>query len=569
MPPVKRKPNNTSTAKITDLTRHIKILGKGKSKHGHRFTKLSVEGSEKHVVIRHDNFERNTIFKRINQHGADLITLKSQNELMNRIEAYPRTSSFEVAEEIGVFKDCFILPDRTIPALPDKVEICLNDIPADIISKYKTAGTPKGWKDLARYGVGNTRLMFAFALNFVGPVSAIWSREFVAFQFKADPSSGKGAIAAVSTSTWGWDPILGMKYGFGTNWNTTTNNLEVICKGYNHTILFLDETGVADDKDSMGKRVDFRKAIMRLDSQTVRGRMTDDGPRGVWNMPVLSTSNLSVLQMLKAGKFGNEKDDVPPRPYCDRLIDIPCPNVGYGMFEYVYDSKNNAKFSERLKQLASKHHGKAGREFVRRILEKRAKNAQEMLDFLDTRAADYEQKAEARIGPSGDLERIHNKFATVYAAGCLAIREKILPFEYEAVLEAILMCEEDHVRLVDEELAKAAEPQQPHIDVLRAYIQENSHDFIDLKTLPADHDYKRCPGYINVHGGRREYLFPNEKLQEIMGRVWKADELKRELHGEGLISTASMRKGKPLYVGRRVNRGQRTPYLVGIFAEIC
>ncbi|PZR86389.1 MAG: hypothetical protein DLM68_09825 [Hyphomicrobiales bacterium] len=318
---------------------------------------MSVMGGKKPVLVSHHDLisNKNGVFKKLSDQGARLVTAKAQGDLLTDIQNYkPNMPLFRVAEEIGLFDDCFILPDCTIPALPDKVEICLNDIPTDIISKYKTSGTPKGWLELAGYAVGNTRMLFAFALNFVGPVSAIWPREFVAFQFKADPSSGKGAIAAVCTSTWGWDPLLGMKYGFGTNWNTTTNNLEFICKGYNHTILFLDETGVAGDKDSAGKRVDFRKAIMRLDSQTVKGRMTDDGPRGVWNMPVLSTSNLSVLQMLEAGKFGNEKDDVPHRAYCDRLIDIPCPNVGYGMFEHVYDSKNNAKFSERLKKLASK-----------------------------------------------------------------------------------------------------------------------------------------------------------------------------------------------------------------------
>lgn len=207
MTTTKCKRNNESAAKTPsqkpDPTSHVEILGKGASKHGHRFIKLSVKGIEKPVIVRIDNFDRNTICQRINQDGADLITLTSQNKLMKRIEDYPRQTSFEVAEEIGLFEDCFILPDCTIPPLRDGVEICLNDIPVETRSKYKCAGTPKGWQELAKYAIGNTRMMFAFALNFVGPVSVIWPRQSVAFQFTGPRGSGKSAIAAVSTSTWG------------------------------------------------------------------------------------------------------------------------------------------------------------------------------------------------------------------------------------------------------------------------------------------------------------------------------------------------------------------------------
>ena len=220
------------------------------------------------------------------------------------------------------------MPDCTIPPLRDGVEICLNDIPVETRSKYKCAGTPKGWQELAKYAIGNTRMMFAFALNFVGPVSVIWPRQSVAFQFTGPRGSGKSAIAAVSTSTWGWnpDPTLGYKYGFGSNWNLTDNKLEIICKGYNHAMLFLDETGVSEKKQKQS--VDILEAVMRLDSQTVKGRMTDDGFGSAWNLPVLSTSNLSVAKMVK-----REKPAEDPGVYCDRFMDIPVPRERSSMFE--------------------------------------------------------------------------------------------------------------------------------------------------------------------------------------------------------------------------------------------
>jgi hypothetical protein len=191
------------------------------------------------------------------------------------------------------------------------------------------------------------------------------------------------------------------------------------------------------------------------------------------------------------------------------------------------------------------------------------------LDFLNAREKGYKRTARSKIGSSQDLVRIHDKFATVYAAGCLAIREKILPFVRNDLLRAIVTCEADHVRFVQDELAGVVQQQLPPIVILRAYIQENRDEFIDLKKLPANHKYESCPGYTNVHAGRPEYLFPVKKLEEIVGSPWAASELKQALYNKGLIATVAAGKGKLRYVVRRIIQGQRTPYLAAIYAEVC
>jgi hypothetical protein len=91
-------------------------------------------------------------------------------------------------------------------------------------------------------------------------------------------------------------------------------------------------------------------------------------------------------------------------------------------------------------------------------------------------------------------------------------------------------------------MAGVVKSQQPPIDILRAYIQENRHKFVDLKSnsLRANHDHATCAGYINGQfNGRIEYLFTENKLQEIMGSRGTADELKRALHSKGLIKITS------------------------------
>ena len=207
-----------------------------------------------------------------------------------------------------------------------------------------------------------------------------------------------------------------------------------------------------------------------------------------------------------------------------------------------------------LKNLAAANHGLAAREFIRRVLKKRAEDPQKLLDFLNGRERGYKQEARATIGSSEELVRIHDKFATVYAAGRLAIREGILPFKGKDLLEAILTCEADHVRYIREELGGAVHTQRSGIEILRAYIQENRHTFIDLnmQSLLPNHNHKSCPGYITKRpNGQPAHLFSEEKLLEIMGSRGAADELKQKLYQQGLISRVAAEKGNYRYSTKR------------------
>jgi hypothetical protein len=48
-----------------------------------------------------------------------------------------------------------------------------------------------------------------------------------------------------------------------------------------------------------------------------------------------------------------------------------------------------------------------------------------------------------------DLTGITDRFATMYAAGCLVIRSNILPFTETDVRLSLLDCQRDHVAFVD------------------------------------------------------------------------------------------------------------------------
>ena len=66
--------------------------------------------------------------------------------------------------------------------------------------------------------------------------------------------------------------------------------------------------------------------------------------------------------------------------------------------------------------------------------------------------AKYEAAATKITSSLRSVLRVRGHFATVYAAGCLAIRFNILPFTEDELLAAILSCHRDHVAFVDNEV---------------------------------------------------------------------------------------------------------------------
>ncbi len=72
------------------------------------------------------------------------------------------------------------------------------------------------------------------------------------------------------------------------------------------------------------------------------------------------------------------------------------------------------------------------------------------------------------IGASGRrLDRVHEKMATLYAAGSLAIEFGILPWTRPRLIRALLSCTRAHVALVAREQADATRRQAAPLDLLR------------------------------------------------------------------------------------------------------
>ncbi len=218
------------------------------------------------------------------------------------------------------------------------------------------------------------------------------------------------------------------------------------------------------------------------------------------------------------------------------------------MFEELHGFDDPATLAVEFKRFASENHGWAGREFVRKLLEAKAKDESALKQFIKDRRAAYLRGAKRKIlSASRDLIRLHGKFATIYAAGALAIKYKVLPFTREVLRFAILKCEADHVAYVEK--GGEGKPQTAPLDKLRDQLREHSHGLINL----ADYDEKdrSAWGYLNNYDGGEEVLLKNNRFEKLVGGKQEADRLKLLLAASGFLKTARGNNGKLRYVVRR------------------
>ena len=544
------KKNGTSPL----FTGNIKMRGHGATKSGEPFVRLEIEG--KRVLARVNNLlgDRNFEFARLQRIGANLLDPRAQKELIARIETTRRErESFSVATTLGWHGEAFVFPDGVVPKGWSDVEIYLEDDHADIYRRFLCQGTRAGTMELFALFVGNSRLMFGAALACVGPLSPVIIPEHVAAELVGDYGEGKSSGAAAISSIWGGDPDPNHRLGSGTSWKNTDFALEKYAAAYNNMLLLLDEADSAEGDDPKATANALLKAIKDISGGKGKGRGNNPEVRTSYT-PILSTSNVSVPQMLKLTR--RHGDDFS---YIDRLFDIPPPAGGHGFFENLHGFSNLVEFRDRLLELARLHYGLAGRAYVWHVAHALRKDRDEFVAFLKERREQYLRAVAHLTAPGRRLLRVHGKFATIYAAGCAAIRFKILPFTEADLLEAVKTCERDHIAFIAKELggayaldaspSAAATPRTPY-EALKAYLNGPlAKSVINLRSpgarVPPGHVHDRAPGYRGLYRGNKEIWLPYSCFERIAGGPAKSQALKTELHAKQLI--ASEGQGKRQY----------------------
>lgn len=278
--------------------------------------------------------------------------------------------------------------------------------------EWAESGSLQGWKDeIARFAIGNSRLQFAIAAAFAGPLLRVLGAESGACHFFGASSEGKSTLLKCGTSVWGPKVI---------NMNTTKVGVEAILVRHNDTFAPFDELG------QMEHGAGELAYMLGNESGKARGKI-DGELRAVKKFKTfaLMTGEQKLSDKIEGeGKKATAGQEV-------RVLSIAAnAGAGHGCFEVLHGEKNGAALSDRLIASTGKYFGTAGPAFVEFLLPNYAtvSGLGPMLDELT--------KKMVRDDADGQVSRAAKRCAIVGVAGELARMAGILPWPQGAARKA-------------------------------------------------------------------------------------------------------------------------------------
>jgi putative DNA primase/helicase len=510
---------------------NIDIIAMGRCPQRHHFLELQivVGGRRRRHILSMQEFEA-APDRVIASLEAGLVTSASRTDFRRRVQEKLQTlrPTFRVATRPGWYRKLFVLPSGRVFGHDPVLRVCLPEIYREFGDKFASCGTLPAWQRIAKLAIGNSRLTLAVALAFTGPVASLLKVEPPSIQLVGMNGAGKTAILTAAGSVWGGrDDDIGT---FAESWAQTKNKVDVLAAAHSGAFLALDDTRTFERDTRVGFG-NFKEAVMRMAEGRLKGRHGDTGAPVRWRTPFLSSSNDSQDDMARA--VGDEIDDA----LRGRLIDVPLPAGIVGAFEDLHDFADHAAFSVELLRVARQNYGVASVEFIQRMVEWCEQDEARLVAWLQARREAYLRLARRRVrSTSRDLTRFHQRFATIYAAGALAIELRVLPWNRQILGQTIIACELAHVSSVEESVSSGAAQvwEDDPLERLKAHVGDRGGSFVDLQNgligPDEDHDHNTCDGYVNERpDGTLEFLFSEAKVQEVCGGKAGALQAKAQL----------------------------------------
>ena len=321
----------------------------------------------------------------------------ARNLLTQYIQTHQPGEFASCTDRIGWHGRAFVLPHETIG---DDAERIVFQSESQMENTFRVKHDAAAWRDrIGALCVGNSRLVFAVACAFAGPLLRPAGMESGGFHIRGDSSSGKTTALRLAASVYGGPSYM-------QRWRTTDNALEAIAAQHCDSLLILDELAQVEGK------VAGECAYMLANEQS-KARATRNGaPRArlSWRLLFLSAGELGLADHMAEGmKRTRTGQEV-------RMADIQADaGVGLGAFENLHDFAGGAAFSSHLTREAQACHGAPGRAFI----EWACANTEGLGRRLRTGVQSL-ARAWVPNGASGQVQRVGARFALVGLAGELA-----------------------------------------------------------------------------------------------------------------------------------------------------
>jgi uncharacterized protein (DUF927 family) len=371
--------------------------------------------------------------------------------------------------------------------------------------------------------------------------------------------TGKSTAAMVTGSIWGCHRVgKRRETGFSESWHTTGGEsggkVEITALAHNDTVPILDETTRTPPRTVLDAAFGLAEGIEKERLGTGRSARS-------WRNFFLSTSNVTVDELAEAAKIPMDEARK------GRFVDVPLPAGGHGLYEDLHGCSSGKVLTNRLKTRCRTCFGAPGREFTRKLVEEFEKDREGLTNFLRTERKTYLDAIETKAKKGGlkPLNRASGRFATIFAAGGLAILYKVFLWDREELLAAILSCQVDGLKTSTHELEPGIKLElAPAVSLkaqLVAWLEQHQQEFMDLdKKRPkkGSHEFGSVPGYMATFKGKKWFYLTADQLHEIIGSGTESTRLKKELVDSKLLEKAPTGRyviQRPIFSGEKGNKG--------------
>lgn len=283
-------------------------------------------------------------------------------------------------------------------------------------------------QNVALYAYCSPLFMLSICLPFAGIICSLTSIENGGFHIYGRSSLGKSIMTYVAAS------VIG-HYSDNEKWNVTETGMDELSERNNNSLLVLDDAQtIADTATQRASRLQkaiyvFANGQGKIKSKRYQERTT------AWKAFLLSNGEKSLQQYALEGgseKLGGEKV---------RVIDIPAEiNQQYGILESLpKEFKSTSEFIQHLEANCKRFYGTAKYQFLEKLIQDLNQDKSKIEQFITKRISYFKEKLGINLN-NGIKVRIADKFALMYAAGCLAIKYEVLPFDKKDIFIGIFKC---------------------------------------------------------------------------------------------------------------------------------
>lgn len=342
----------------------------------------------------------------------------ARNYLIHYISEKNPKRFFRAIEHLGWVGHSFVFPEKICKKESDDgVNIVLAD--STHFAKFLPSGSLEVWiKEVSSYAKGNPLLQLALATAFAPPLLNLCGDENFGIHLVGPSSIGKTITLDVAGSVWGGGGVKGYK----TRWRSTLNGLEALAYRHNDTLLVLDELAEVAPKSAAS-------AAYMLANGAGKVRGSKDGglqDQVEWRSIFLSAGEIDLSTHLESdGQKSRAGQEV-------RMLSLEADrDKGFGCFDHLHEFGSSSVFAEHLRFASQRNYGIAIRDFIEKLLK--------IPDLFSTiKAAKEAFKNRLKFEAyHGQILRVLDRFAILYAAGSLAIKFGLLPVEESELSDSL------------------------------------------------------------------------------------------------------------------------------------